>query len=86
MTERGRLLAILQIPIYPREGVDTVEAVADFLLDHGVKVPVKCKECEHWDSEHGICNKHTEVNAVWMDADDYCSKGERRNVCNSGTA
>lgn len=38
---------------------------------------VRCKDCEHWDSK-GICDKHTEVNAVWMDADDFCSKGERK--------
>lgn len=48
MTERERLLAILKIPIYPHECVDPLEAVADFLLDYGVKVPVLCRECKNW--------------------------------------
>ena len=38
---------------------------------------VRCKDCKHWDSK-GICDKHTEVNAVWMGADDFCSRAERR--------
>ena len=40
---------------------------------------VHCKACKHYDSGHGVCEKHTEVNAVWMGADDFCSKGERKN-------
>ena len=36
MTDRERLLEILNIPIYPHENVDPLEAVADYLLDNGV--------------------------------------------------
>lgn len=36
MTDRDRLLEILNIPIYPHENVDPLVAVADFLLDNGV--------------------------------------------------
>ena len=36
MTDRERLLKILNVPIYPHENVDPVEAVADYLLDNGV--------------------------------------------------
>lgn len=36
MTDRERLLEILNAPIYPHENVDPLEAVADFLLDNGV--------------------------------------------------
>lgn len=39
---------------------------------------VRCKDCKYWDTK-GICDLHTEVNAVWMDANDFCSKGERRS-------
>lgn len=39
---RDRLIKILSIPIYPREGVDPAEVVADYLLDNGVIVP-HCK-------------------------------------------
>ena len=36
MTDRERLLEILNVPIYPHENVDPVEAVTDYLLDNGV--------------------------------------------------
>ena len=36
MTDRERLLEILNVPIYPHEQVDPLEAVADYLLDNGV--------------------------------------------------
>ena len=36
MTDRERLLEILNVPIYPHENVDPLEAVADFLLENGV--------------------------------------------------
>ena len=39
MTDRERLLKILNVPIYPHENVDPLEAVADYLLDNGVTVP-----------------------------------------------
>ena len=91
MTERERLLAILKTPIYPHELVDPVEAVADFLLDHGVKVPVMCKDCKHWHEETGWCYHHSHFigsdgeachpwesnNWKMLDADDFCSYGER---------
>lgn len=79
MTERERLLAILKIPIYPHELVDPVDAVADFLLDHGVKLPVMCRECRY-----SYCNKYctneqwkVDGSAVTIGPDDYCSYGER---------
>jgi hypothetical protein len=36
MADRERLLEILNVPIYPHEKVDPLEAVADYLLDNGV--------------------------------------------------
>ena len=36
MTDRERLLEILNVTIYPHENVDPLEAVADYLLDNGV--------------------------------------------------
>ena len=36
MTDRERLLEILNKPIFPHELVDPLEAVADYLLDNGV--------------------------------------------------
>lgn len=36
MTDRERLLKILNVPIFSHENVDPLEAVADYLLDNGV--------------------------------------------------
>ena len=41
MTDREKLIALLRVPIYPREGVDPAVAVADYLLDMGVVVREK---------------------------------------------
>lgn len=40
---------------------------------------VRCKSCRYWVSGIGLCDLHSEVNAVWMDADDFCSKGVRKD-------
>lgn len=81
MTDRERLLAILKIPIYPHECVDPVEAVADFLLDYGVKVPVTCKDCKFFKpiykgSTARMCFKHFGLTNA--KEHDFCSYGERR--------
>lgn len=39
---RDRLIGLLRVPIYPKEGADPAEVVADYLLDSGVIVP-PCK-------------------------------------------
>ena len=39
---RDRLIELLSVPIYPREGADPAEVVADYLLDNGIIVP-PCK-------------------------------------------
>jgi hypothetical protein len=36
MTDREKLIEILNVPIHPRLDVDPLEAVADYLLDNGV--------------------------------------------------
>lgn len=36
MTDRERLLQILNVAIFPHEGEDPMEAVTDYLLDNGV--------------------------------------------------
>lgn len=83
MTERERLLEILSVPIYPHENVNPLEAVADYLLDSGVIILVRCKDCKHWDEETGFCDEHSHFfndGMCWdaFDEDDFCSYGERR--------
>lgn len=38
MDVRERLIQILSVPIYPHLDADPAEAVADYLLDHGVTI------------------------------------------------
>lgn len=79
MTEREQLLQILNIPIHPHLDVDLLEAVADFLLDNGVKIPVRCKACKHradlLDNGNYLCNRKM---IGMVRPNDFCSFGERR--------
>lgn len=56
MTDRERLIKILNVPIHPHENVDQLEAVADYLLDNGVTfqkwIPGK-KPPKEWKDEKG---------------------------------
>lgn len=81
MTEREKLIKLLSTTIYPREGADPAEVVADFLLDHGVALPVRCEECKFYDFKHpnyrqpwGVCLMTYQA----KDNDDFCKYGERR--------
>lgn len=78
MTDRERLLKILNVPIHPHENVEPVEAVADYLLDNGVAIPVRCKDCKIRCRITGklMCCGLT---GIQTDDNDYCSYGEREN-------
>ena len=80
MTDRERLLEILNVPIYPHENVDPLEAVADYLLDNGVRIPVLCKDCIHRKhdtiNDEYVCN-HDRGALIVVEDSDYCSCGER---------
>lgn len=52
MTDRERLLKILNVPIHPHENVDPLEAVADFLLDNGVTFQKWIPVSERMPKEH----------------------------------
>ena len=45
---------------------------------------VRCKDCKQWDAELGCCTSYTIVKCtdgregVSSDADDFCSRGERK--------
>lgn len=82
MTDREKLLEILSVPIYMREGADPAEAVADFLLDNDVRPVVRCKDCKYsaqakWNRKgFRICPaSHMEI----VD-DDFCSYAERKEA------
>lgn len=80
MTDREKLIDLLNAKIYPREGAEPAEVVADFLLDNGVRLPVTCGECKHADEKAYFCNV-ARGHSNWglcTYPDGYCDDGERR--------
>lgn len=71
--------------------------IADYLLDNGVVLPVRCGECKNYDAEIAWCKIHSCFidsngdfchpweNHDWkmFDGSYFCSDGERRE--NNGT-
>lgn len=59
--------------------------VADHLIASGVTIPVRCKDCKHWCYEYddvGLCVTDVpDIDGVQRLADDFCSYGERNNLC-----
>ena len=81
MTDRERLLEILNVPIYPHEQVDSLEAVADYLLDNDVIPIVRCMNCvyRHDSCFAGVGNTYCDRKHTYSALDGYCSYGERKD-------
>ena len=63
---------------------DTIADIVDYLIAKGVTIPVRCKDCKHykpqrqsahWEGSTLYCCRCTTVK---VNADDFCSYGERR--------
>jgi hypothetical protein len=82
MGMREKLIEILSVPIYPHELVDPIEAVADYLIDNGVTIPVRCKDCKKRfvPFECGLWQGMVNGNHWFLSKDDdfWCAYGERR--------
>lgn len=71
--------------IYGMRLHDTVsnEEVADHLIANGVTIPVRCKDCKHYEKttlgngDRCMCNKF--LGLTIPKPDDFCSYGERRS-------
>ena len=78
---KEKMMEILRNPIYPHLDVDSIEALADYLMDSGVVVPVRCKECKHWSGGVGGCTDHVKcckIGFYMVGEDGYCVYGERK--------
>ena len=59
----------------------TPEDIADYLLENGVAVTVRCKDCEKWyrhtkvDRERGDCRRYNTT----KHESGFCDKGERKS-------
>lgn len=77
---RERLIEILSVPIYLHELVDPIEAVADYLIDSGVTIPVRCKDCKkrYNPNECPMCILVYGEQHDFTQENGYCDRGERR--------
>lgn len=75
MSERQRLMCLLikTVPLPFR----TLKVIANKLVDNGVTIPVRCKNCKNWNACGDGCG--------WCEAwegmryqDNYCNYGERK--------
>lgn len=78
--DREKLLELLNyvgqnVMSFPTENF--IEALADFLIENGVKVPVKCKDCQL----RGSMDCPLEAYVPWYCTGDdgYCADGIRRS-------
>ena len=78
---KERLMEILRNPIYPHLDADPIEALADYLIDSGVVLPIHCKDCKHWTYDnyhkHHYCSNAMGLRYVCPE-NNFCSYGERR--------
>ena len=73
MTDRERLLEIMNKPIFPHEMVDPLEAVADYLLDNGVTFQKWIPVTERVPNERGFvlgCTRDKIVGELHWDKDE----------------
>lgn len=84
MTEREKLIELLdEVHHRPlgKEYRERLGTIADFLIENGVRIPVRCVDCENYDPEEGVCTiKNDELGNPLgvLSTVDYCSDRERR--------
>lgn len=83
---KEKLMEILRNPIYPHLDADPIEALADYLIDSGVVLPIHCKDCKHYDNSEGIqwCHLNSKFYKGGFDwhsfpEDGFCYYGERKD-------
>lgn len=54
--------------------------LADHLIQNGVTIPVRCRDCKSWDTEHCSDGQGWCPNVVgYRHGDWYCAAGERKD-------
>ena len=77
MLERGKLIELLESAesavYWNSSDKGFIEKIANHLIDNGVTIPVRCKDCTQYNG-HRYC-RYTEL--IVLD-NDFCSYGERK--------
>ena len=89
MSEREKLVELLSDEFHFTFTPIAIASVAEYLLSHGVAVPVRCGECKYYRNHpNGLCFLWTEPStndrgwkgdAHCVEPDDFCSYGERKD-------
>ena len=79
MTNKEKLVELLEtIPYAQRLYPDLY---VDMLIENGITIPVRCKDCKHMEkvglNNHRYCNVWRHING--MGDDGYCNYGERKD-------
>jgi hypothetical protein len=85
MTDRDRLIELLEDTAHEKGGMPSFKDIADYLLANGVKLPVRCKDCKDYAAvtvdgkpmHYGYCcNTHDDVvGSKHRYEGDFCSYG-----------
>ena len=57
--------------------LESFKEAAAYLISKGVRIPVRCEDCKHWDDGRCECNTNGLVREYTL-FDDFCSYGERK--------
>ena len=77
-SEKERLMALMiEAKKEDPETGSFTEFCADFFVENGVTVPVRCRDCVRWEAISDACGNCYLTTTV-MRPDDYCSRGKRR--------
>ncbi|MBR4079683.1 MAG: hypothetical protein IKK29_05680 [Christensenellaceae bacterium] len=86
-TDREKLLELLDhaTEVFRFDAWENTDKIADYLIEHGVAIPVRCKDCKYYGiTGYQACEVHSstlfedDYYIVTMEPDDFCSYGERK--------
>ena len=82
MTDKERITEILKAYTKKHNIMASsviLEEYAEELVKQGVVMPIRCKDCIYHIAEYCTRDIKGRTNMFYMTADDYCSKGERKD-------
>lgn len=91
MTDRDRLIELLEGTAHENGGMPSFSDIADYLLANDVLLPVRCKDCKNCELIYPIKAKSEEPKPLYycssLDAltkpTDFCSYGELKELNNN---
>lgn len=84
MTDREKLIELIEYAEgMVNNDIPTLEQIADYLIAHGVTIPVRCKDCKHRYfneyMEEYCCEQWADGFDTVCTDEEFCSRGERKD-------